>query len=60
MRGFEIVYRDGESQTIDTLEGEIVGTVDFGPEDVLVGLKIHATGSGEKPRQLGFMIMRKQ
>ena len=57
MRGLEIVYRDGSTNQINSISGEIKGTVDFGPEDVLVGITLRTTNY---PRQLGIIVMRKR
>ena len=59
MRGFEIVYRDGETQNFNSIDGSIKGTIDFGINDVLVGMIMRVTeASTNNPRQFGFIVMR--
>ena len=57
MRGFEILYRDGTTQNINSINGEIKGTVDFGPDDILVGMTWRQSSF---PKQIGIMVMRKR
>ena len=40
---------------MNVTEGELVGVVDFGPQDVLVGMTLRVSNF---PRQLGFIVMR--
>ena len=46
---------------MNVTEGELVGIVDFGPQDVLVGMTVKVTSSSERrPRQIGLTVMRMQ
>ena len=61
MRGLEILYRDESTQVVNSIEGSVAGVVDFGPDDVLVGMEMKTTNAGESnPRQLGCLVMRKR
>ena len=61
MRGFEILYRDEQTQVVNSIEGTCCGVVNLGPNDVLVGCQMKVTNAGElNPRQLGLLVMRKR
>ena len=59
MRGMRIFYRNGESQIINTQDGEVSGTVHFEEGDVFIGMHftLHAPDN-KKPRRMGITILR--
>ena len=59
MRGFKIIYRNGETDLINSEVGTVAGTIDFEEGDVLVGLTLQCSSENDKrPRKFGFTIMR--
>ena len=59
MRGFEIFYHNGSSDTINSNNGDLAGTIMFEEYDELVGLTMSVTSdSDRRPRRFGFTIMR--
>ena len=59
MRGFEIIYQNGSSDTINSTNGDLVNTIHFEEYDELVGLTVAVTTESDKrPRRIGFSIMR--
>ena len=60
MKGFVITYVDGESDVINSGDGYLVQTIEFGPLDELVGITVDETSESDKrPRKIGFTIMKK-
>ena len=60
MKGFVITYVDDESDVINSGEGYVAQTVQFGELDELVGITIDETSESDKrPRKIGFTIMKK-
>ena len=59
MRGFQICYRNGEQQTVNSVDGDLSGTVEFNQGDELVGITVKVTTESDKrPRLIGFTLMR--
>ena len=59
MRGFEIIYKNGSSDTVNSNNGDLVNTLHFEDYDELVGLTVAVTSeSDRRPRQFGFTLMR--
>ena len=59
MRGIQIIYRDGESDTVNSTDGALAGTVDFEDFDELVGMSLNVTSEGDKrPRRFGLTLLR--
>ena len=60
MKGFVITYLDDECDIINSGDGYLAQTIDFGPLDELVGITISETSESDKrPRKIGFTIMKK-
>ena len=59
MRGIQIIYRDGESDTVNSTDGGLAGTIDFEDYDELVGMTLNVTSESDKrPRRFGLTLMR--
>ena len=59
MRGFKIMYRDGQSDIINSDNGTSSGTIDFEQYDEFVGITVASVSDSEtKPRRIGFTLMR--
>ena len=59
MRGLQIIYRDGATDTVNSTDGERAGTVEFEDFDELVGMTLNVTTEGDKrPRRFGLTLMR--
>ena len=59
MRGIQIIYRDGESDTVNSTDGNLSGTIEFEEFDELVGLTLNVTSESDKrPRRFGLTLMR--
>jgi len=60
MKGLVITYVDDESDIINSGDGYLVQTIEFGPLDELVGITVDETSESDKrPRKIGFTIMKK-
>ena len=59
MRGFEIIYQNGSSDTINSNNGDLAQTIHFEDYDELVGMTVAVTSESDKrPRRFGFSLMR--
>ena len=59
MRGFEIIYQNGSSDTVNSTNGDLVNTIHFEDYDELVGMTVAVTSESDKrPRRFGFSLMR--
>ena len=59
MRGIQIIYRDGASDTVNSTDGGLAGTIDFEDYDELVGMTMNVTSESDKrPRRFGLTLMR--
>ena len=59
MRGFRIVYHGGDTQIINSDNGNEAGVINFEEFDELVGVNMVTLSEGDtRPRRVGFVLMR--